>query len=89
MKKISFLIIIACVGLAGCAGAGISVASWPTDINSSNFQTRCEHVDLRDQSAMDSIFPKYDGWKLVYISEYTTNHKIGTDAAVCFERVKP
>ncbi len=38
---------------------------------------------------MDSIFPKYDGWKLVYISEYTTNHKIGTDAAVCFERVKP
>jgi len=43
---------------------------------------------MRDKLAMDSFFSKYDGWKLVYISEYTTGNKIGTDAAVCFERSK-
>jgi hypothetical protein len=43
---------------------------------------------MRSKSDMDSILSKYDGWKLVYISEYTTGHKLGTDAAVCFERAK-
>ena len=43
---------------------------------------------MRSKSEMDSVFAKYDGWKLVYISEYTTGHKIGTDAAIRFERAK-
>jgi len=43
---------------------------------------------MRNQSEMDSVFSKYDGWKLIYVSEYTTGNKFGTDAAVCFEREK-
>jgi len=43
---------------------------------------------MRNQSEMDRVFSKYDGWKLVYISEYTTANRFGTDAAVCFERAK-
>jgi hypothetical protein len=43
---------------------------------------------MRSNTEMAQVFAKYDGWKLVYISEYTTGHKFGTDAAVCFERSK-
>jgi hypothetical protein len=43
---------------------------------------------MRDNSEMQKVFSKYDGWKLVYISEYTTQNKTGTDAAVCFELAK-
>jgi len=43
---------------------------------------------MRNKPEMATIFPKYDGWKLIYISEYTTGNKLGTDAAVCFERPK-
>jgi len=51
-----------------------------------NAETRCERVDMKDNSDMASVFSKYKGWKLIYVSEYTTGHKLGTDAAVCFER---
>jgi hypothetical protein len=43
---------------------------------------------MREPTEMEKAFAKYDGWKLIYISEYTTPNKIGTDAAVCFERSK-
>jgi hypothetical protein len=43
---------------------------------------------MRDVAEMEAVFKKYDGWKLVYISEYTTSNKVGTDGAVCFERMK-
>ena len=43
---------------------------------------------MRSNSDMEKVFSKYDGWKLLYISEYTTGNRIGTDAAVCFERAK-
>lgn len=88
MTKVQIILAIGCVLIAGCAPANITSAKWDTGINSANTQTRCEHVDLRDQAAMSALFAKYDGWKLVYISEYTTQNKIGTDAAVCFERSK-
>ena len=43
---------------------------------------------MRDNAEMEKLFPKYDGWKMVYVSEYTTDHKVGTSASVCFERAK-
>ena len=76
------------VTLVGCAPANIITAKWDTPVAAVDAQTRCEHVDMRDKAQMDAVFAKYDGWKLVYISEYTTPHKIGTDAAACFERKK-
>jgi hypothetical protein len=88
MKVISILLFFVCVILAGCQPANVTAVKWDSGVSGANAQTRCEQVDMRDKSDMDRIFAKYDGWKLVYISEYTTGHKIGTDAAVCFERTK-
>lgn len=88
MKHISFFAFLAGVLLAGCQPANISVSNWKSDISGSNAQTRCEQVDLRKKDEMEKLFPKYDGWKLIYLSEYTTGNKVGTDAAVCFERAK-
>ena len=82
------LLFLACLSLAGCAPANIITAKWDSGVSGANVQTRCEQVDMRKKSEMDAIFAKYDGWKLIYISEYTTTNRIGTDAAVCFERAK-
>jgi len=89
MKKLfGILFIFTSLIIAGCQPANVTAVKWDTTVTAANAQTRCEQVDMRDKLAMDSFFSKYDGWKLVYISEYTTGNKIGTDAAVCFERAK-
>ena len=88
MKMTLILVSLACVCLAGCQPANIIASKWDSGLTGANAQTRCEEVDMRSKPEMDSIFSKYDGWKLIYISEYTTGHKIGTHAAVCFERTK-
>lgn len=87
MKKVFALIALTSVTLAGCSAATIATTKWDTGVGL-NTTTRCEHLDLRDKAEMDVAFKKYDGWKLIYVSEYTTDHKIGTDAAVCFERAQ-
>jgi hypothetical protein len=88
MKGVPVLATLASVLLAGCQPAYISVAKWDSTVSGGDAQTRCEQVDLRNKSEMDELFPKYDGWRLVYLSEYTTRNKLGTDAAVCFGRSK-
>lgn len=88
MKKISMVVIVSSVILAGCAPANIMASKWDSGLSGTNAQTRCVEVDMRSDSDMASIFSKYDGWKLVYISEYTTGNKVGTSGAVCFERAK-
>jgi hypothetical protein len=88
MKIISIIVILAGALLASCAPANIIASKWDSGVSGAGLQTRCEQVDMRSKSEMDSILAKYDGWKLIYISEYTTGNKIGTDAAVCFERAK-
>lgn len=88
MKKVPVLVLVTCISLAGCAPANIITAKWDSGLSGANAQTRCEQVDMRNKSAMDAIFSKYDGWKMIYVSEYTTGNKLGTDGAVCFERAK-
>ncbi|MDP1784939.1 MAG: hypothetical protein Q8K81_05890 [Sulfuricurvum sp.] len=70
-----------------CAPANIQSQIRNSDVNS-NMMTRCEEVDMRSNSAMNELFQKYDGWRMVYISEYTTGNKIGTSGSVCFEKPK-
>lgn len=82
------LVFLSCLLLADCAPANITSAKWDSGVSGGSVQVRCEQVDMRKKSEMDSIFPKYEDWKLVYISEYTTGNRLGTDAAVCFERAK-
>jgi hypothetical protein len=88
MTKVLIFIAIGCALISGCAPANITSAKWDSGLNAANGQTRCERIDMRDRSEMEAIFTKYDGWKLIYISEYTTGNKFGTDAAVCFEHSK-
>jgi hypothetical protein len=84
--KVLALASLAC--LVGCAPAIIAAAKWDSGVSGTNVETRCEHLDMRDKAAMDATFSRYDGWKLIYVSEYTTGNRFGTDAAVCFERAK-
>lgn len=71
----------------GCQPANVLSQMRASDVNS-NMMTRCEEVDMRSNSDMNKLFTKYDGWRMVYISEYTTSNKIGTSGTVCFEKSK-
>ncbi len=88
MKTGLLLVTVVGVTLVGCAPANLTSAKWDSGLTGANAQTRCEKVDMRDRAEMEKAFTKYDGWKVIYISEYTTSNKFGTDAAVCFERAK-
>ena len=75
----------AIAALWGCAPANIASAKWDSGFNSKT-KTRCERIDMRNKIEMDQAFAKYDGWKLIYVSEYTTPNRFGTDGVACFER---
>jgi len=70
---------------SGCQGANVS-AQMRTPMSHYNMETRCVEVDMRDNKEMAETFKKYDGWRVFYISEYTTENRMGTDGSVCFER---
>ncbi len=88
--KSSFALLLALLSgfVSACAPANIVASKWESSLGNSPGQIRCAEVDMRSNSDMEKVFSKYDGWKLLYISEYTTGNRIGTDAAVCFERAK-
>ena len=73
------------IGFTGCNPARIQAQFRKPDLNS-NMQTRCEEIDMRDNSEMEEVFEKYDGWRMIFVSEYTTSNLFGTSASVCFER---
>lgn len=87
MKKIVFAILVSSIMLSACQPANITAVKWNS--NTANAQTRCERVDIRIKEQMEKVFAKYDGWKMVYMSEYTTSNMMTTDSVVCFERAKP
>jgi hypothetical protein len=89
MKNICFaLFLLVCLVMVGCQPAVVTSVKWDSGLAGDKAQTRCERVDMRSQSEMDAVFKKFDGWKVIYISEYTTGNKVGTDGVVCFERMK-
>jgi hypothetical protein len=89
MKKVLYyFLIFITVAIAGCAGANITSSKWDSAIEGTDVVTRCEQVDMRNNEEMKVLFSKYDGWKMIYMSEYTTANKMGTDACVCFEHSK-
>jgi hypothetical protein len=73
------------IGLTGCQPANIQSQLRPSDPNS-NMQTMCEEVDMRSNDEMAELFKKYNGWRVFYISEFTTENRFGTSGSVCFER---
>jgi hypothetical protein len=86
MVKLIAIVLLSLV--AACEPANIMATHWDSAGEGMNVKTRCERVDMRNKEAMDKLFPQYDGWKVIYISEYTTTNQLGTDGVVCFERSK-
>ena len=78
---------ILAIVISGCSAANVRSEMRMSSENS-NMETRCVRLDMRSQSDMDTLLKKYDGWRVFYISEYTTANKLGTDSSVCFERKK-
>ncbi len=86
MKCIFALILMSTAMLSGCAPANISAVMRGSDRDNPYMETRCVAVDMRDKADMERAFTQYDGWRMVYLSEYTTGNRFGTVGAVCFER---
>jgi hypothetical protein len=81
------IVAISAVVFSGCSAANVS-SEMRTPAANFNMETSCVEVDMRDNSDMAEVFKKYDGWRVFYISEYTSEHKVGTSGSVCFERPK-
>ncbi len=88
MKCIFALMSLSMVMVCGCAPANIASVMRDSDVNNQYMETRCVATDMRDKAEMDRAFAQYDGWRMVYLSEYTTGNRFGTVGAVCFERPK-
>jgi isoaspartyl peptidase/L-asparaginase-like protein (Ntn-hydrolase superfamily) len=88
MKGIFALMVASMVMASGCAPANIASVMRGSDSSNQYMETRCVATDMRDKADMDRAFAQYDGWRMVYLSEYTTGNRFGTVGAVCFERPK-
>lgn len=84
--KTAIILAIACVSLAGCAGANIASQSRDSGEPGSSKMIRCAAIETGNEIAATEKLQKYDGWKAVYISEYTTPNKTSTSAVLCFEK---
>jgi hypothetical protein len=87
MKKVLFAILLLSA-VTGCQPANISSVMRGSDHENASMETRCEPSDMRDASEMKQVLSKYDGWRMVYLSEYTTGNRFGTVGVMCFERPK-
>lgn len=85
MKKILFGLLLLSAA-TGCQPAVISSALRDSNRENAAMETRCEPVDLRDASDLKSVTSRYDGWRMIYVSEYTTGNRFGTHGVICFER---
>ena len=89
--KISKIIVLgsiiatSAVVFSGCSAANVS-SDMRAPVSNFDMETSCIEVDMRENNEMAEMFKKYDGWRVFYISEYTTGNRVGTDGSVCFER---
>jgi hypothetical protein len=88
MKRLLIVISLLCVAVMGCSGANITSRLRQSNLDPGYVQTRCERCDMRDADELKRVFEKYDGWQVLYISEFTTGNIVGTSAVICFERIK-
>jgi uncharacterized OsmC-like protein len=88
MNRLLIVVSLLCVAVMGCSGANISSVLRQSNLDAGYVQTRCERCDMRDADELKRLFERYDGWQVLYISEYTTGNLVGTRGVVCFERIK-
>lgn len=77
------------VFLSGCAGANISSQVRESGTEGSNMMMRCVDLSTGNESKLNNELKQYDGWKMVYVSEYTTPNKTNSAAVMCFEKPAP
>jgi hypothetical protein len=88
MKKLLLVVLLICVAVVGCSGANITSNLRQSNLGGGDVQTRCEVCDMRNAGELKAVLEKYDGWQVLYISEFTTGNRVGTSGVVCFERLK-
>lgn len=85
MKKLIALIFIAM--LCGCAGANISSQIRQSGEPGSSKMLRCIDWSTGNLAGESKAMLKpFDGWKMVYVSEYTTPNKVNSRVVMCFEK---
>jgi hypothetical protein len=72
--------------LAGCAGANIWSGVRESGEPGSSKMIRCADLRAGNELKVNDELAQYDGWKMVYVSEYTTPNKARTAAVMCFEK---
>ncbi|WPC72247.1 hypothetical protein [Vibrio porteresiae] len=71
--------------LAGCSGANVTSQVRDFDATNASKMIRCVTVGTGSSSTNDKL-AQYDGWSMVYASEYTTDNKSTTELTMCFEK---
>ena len=84
MKVIAILCGV--VLLAGCQGANVTSQIRESGEPGSSKTIRCSALNTGSEQAVNDDLKQYDGWKMVYASEYTTANKSNTAAVMCFEK---
>ena len=85
MKKLIAFVIIAM--LCGCAGANISSQIRESGEQGSSKMIRCIDLSTGNLAADSKTgLKQFDGWKMVYTSEYTTGNKVASAVVMCFEK---
>lgn len=88
MKRSTVVIATAAL-LGGCAGANVSSNLREPSGPEMSMATRCVDFTTGNEARVNALLQKYDGWKLAYVSEYTTENKSTTSMVMCFERPFP
>lgn len=84
MKKVVALVFVS-AALGACAPANISSSLREPSGPEMSMSTRCVDFATGGEE-MNTALKQYDGWKVVYASEYTTNNKVTTSMVMCFEK---
>ena len=71
--------------LTACSGANVTSQMRDFDATNASKMLRCTTVETGDSDTNEEL-ANYDGWSLVYASEYTTDNKSTTELTMCFEK---
>lgn len=92
--NILFALFVIMVSISGCGYPAFTSSmrsNFPSDVK---IQMRCVHIETetsRDGSTLDKMLDKYseEGWRLAYISEYTSTGITSFSNLICIERAVP
>jgi hypothetical protein len=84
MRTLTLLLFV--LFLTGCFGANITSHVRESGEDGSSKVLRCVGLKTGSENKVNAKLAQYDGWKMVYVSEYTTPNKANTASVVCFEK---